>query len=161
MKPSIQPGDFLLYSGKGFFSWLIKVKTWSRFSHVEVYIGHGQTIASRDGIGVDIYWTRDKDLACVLRPNKKLDIDAGIAWAQENCILGQKYDWWGLLRFFTFGKPSMDKQFCSELATRFARASGFHPFNDKYDADTVSPGMFYSSPNLDVVWEDTDEVTNG
>lgn len=161
MKPSIQPGDFLLYSGKGFFSWLIKVKTWSRFSHVEVYIGHGQTIASRDGEGVDLYWLKLDKLAAILRPTEKLDVEAGLSWAKENAILGQKYDWWGLLRMFTIGTQSTSKQFCSELATRFARACNFQPFNRKYDADLVSPGMFYSSPHFDVVWEDTDEVTNG
>jgi hypothetical protein len=150
----LQPGDHLLYSGKGIFSWLIKVKTWSRFSHVEIYLGYDQSFASRDGKGVRVYWFRQDDLAAVLRPRKSIDTELGMKWAHENRVIGQKYDWWGLFRFFTFGTQSTTKQFCSEAAVRFDKACGFYPFHEKYDADLVSPGMFYSSPEFDVIWED-------
>ncbi len=152
--PVLKEGDCLLYSGKGIFSWLIKIKTWSKYSHVEVYIGHGQSFASRDGEGVEVYWMRGNDLAMVLRPTQAINVENGMDFIKATS--GQRYDWWGLLRFFTLGKQSTRKQFCSELATRFYNACGFYPFSKKYDADLVSPGMFASSAKFNVIWEAPD-----
>jgi hypothetical protein len=67
-------------------------------------------------------------------------------------VTGQRYDWLGLLRFFTLGQQSTDKQFCSEHATRFYRAGGFEPFSKHYDADLVSPGHFLSSAKFATHW---------
>ncbi len=140
----LAPGDCLLYSGGGFFSRLIRIKTWSPISHVEVYIGGGLSVASRDGKGVNTYPLRLDGLVTVLRPARYVDMPAALAWHQHQ--VGQKYDWWGLMRFFTIGKQSDTKQFCSEFATRFYRAGGFEPFTAEIDADLVSPGQFLYSP---------------
>lgn len=156
----LKPGDVLLYSGKGFFSRLIQIKTWSRFSHSEIYIGNSKTITSRDGKGVNTYDIDFENLSCILRPiGGSPDLSEALEF-HTTCI-GQKYDFLGLFRFFAIGKQTESKSFCSEHCTRFARkikilnATGhyFKPFNEKYDADLVSPGMFYSSPNYDIVWE--------
>jgi uncharacterized protein YycO len=145
------PGDHLLYSGQSFFARLIKLKTWSRYSHIEIYIGNSLTVTSRDGIGVRIFPFIERNLVTVLRPHGSLDLSKGIKWLDS--VVNQKYDWWGILRFFNLGKESQNKQFCSEFCTRFDRACGFKPFAEWYDADKVSPGMFHSSPNFTVIWE--------
>lgn len=161
LEPSLRPGDCLLYSGTGFFSTLIKIKTWSRFSHVEIYLGHGQAIASRDGKGVDTYQFTNKNLRAVLRPDgDRLDLSEVLKY-HATCLT-QNYDWFGLFRFFTLGKQSETKQFCSEYATRCYRkmivdGEPFKPFAECYDADLVSPGMFYSSPHFHKVWEYVEE----
>lgn len=147
----LKPGDLLLYSGHSVFSWLIKVKTWSDFSHAEVYVGTGITITSRDGLGVKYYPFEPKNLSCILRPKLPIDFSRADEWFST--IVGQKYDWWGLLRFFHFGKESKDKQFCFECCTRYYRAGGFDPFSERYDADLVSANSFYSSPNFELVWQ--------
>jgi len=49
----LQPGDLLLYPPTSLMGWLIAWKTWSRppISHVEVYLGNGQSAAARgDGV---------------------------------------------------------------------------------------------------------------
>lgn len=150
----ILPGDHLLYKGSGFWSWAIKVKTWSKYSHVELYIGNNKTFTSRDGEGVNIYDFKEDNLVAVYRPTDPINIEKGLPWMKSVC--GQKYDFWGLMRFFTIGKQSTNKQFCSEAVTRADRESDFCPFNKKYDADLVSPGMFASSPHLELVWEKID-----
>jgi len=38
MLPQMQPGDCLLYRTKGFWSWLIRVKTFSSVSHCEAVV---------------------------------------------------------------------------------------------------------------------------
>lgn len=151
MELALQPGDVLLYAGKTVFSKLIKIKTWSKFSHVEVYVDNGESVASRDGIGVGLYEIRTDDLRAILRPREEFRILDALKWFAT--VDGQKYDWTGLLAF-TWAKwqgRENNKQFCSEFATRFLRAGGVDPFNG-YDADGIAPGEFPKSPAFDILW---------
>ncbi len=147
--PVLLPGDVLLYSGRSPFSWAIKVKTWSPYSHAELYLGDNQTATSRNE-GVKTYAFTPNELALVLRPATPLDMAA--VWAFHKSCIGQQYDWFGLLRFFTLGTASKNKQFCSEYVTRLLRAGGVEPFHPDYDADSVSPGMLATSPALPTIW---------
>lgn len=154
--PELEPGDVLLYASRGFWAWVIRVKTWSPVSHVELVArepgtGHLVALASRDGQGVATYRPiRVEHLFAVLRPRDLINWTG--VWAYHNRHAGDAYDWWGLLRFVRVGKPSDAKAFCSEYVTRLLWAGGVYPFARKYDADLVSPGMFLSSPVLDEVW---------
>lgn len=151
MELALQPGDVLLYSGKTLFSRIIKIKTWSDFSHVEVYVGEGESVASRNGIGVGLYPIRTDDLRAILRPRVPFDVASAMKWFAT--VDGQKYDWTGLLAF-TWAKwqgHENTKQFCSEFATRFLRCGGCDPFNN-YDADGIAPGEFLKSPVLAILW---------
>lgn len=148
----LKPGDCLLYKPKGFFGWLIKLKTWHNIAHCELYLGDGKSAASRDGIGVGIYPWRNTELAYILRPTYPLDW-AGF-WKWFRTVNGQKYDWVGLLRFAWFqeipaGKD--DKQFCSEFLCRAYRSLSAKVFSDTDDADAIAPGDFLQSPNLTVI----------
>lgn len=136
-------GDALLYSSNGIIGHAIKWKTWSDVSHIEMYFGQGKTGASRDGQGVQTYDFTTENLAYVMRPVNPLNAK-GVLDFHTQCI-GQRYDLWGLFRFFTFGKQSLDKQFCSEYFTRACRAGGVHPFDRHVDADLISPGMYHCS----------------
>lgn len=151
-KRILRPGDHLLYRGQGLWSRLIRLKTWSPVSHIEVYLGEGRVLASRENVGVGIFDLRTDELTHVLRPLRELDLVAGRQWLHHAKVLGQRYDWWGLLRFFTIGKGKQDRQFCSELATRFDRACHFHPFHKDLDADLVDPGRFLVSPAFEHWW---------
>ena len=162
----LQPGDVLLYRGGGLFSQLIRIKTWSRFSHVEIYDGDGWSWASRNGIGVNRYPVRvdDLDTALRLRPWIPFDMVAARAWALT--VQGQGYDWVGLLSFIIAkwqGRENQ-KQFCSEFAARMFRygisaGAGLMPAGDRqkldamnYDpwrgrtADAIAPQGFDDSP---------------
>lgn len=136
----LKPGDVLLYRGSGFISWFIRVKSWSPVNHVEIYIGDGCTISARAS-GVNIFRLITDGLYEVWRPTQTLQLSKAMAWFCEKARY-QRYDWWGLFRFFNLGKPSLDKQFCSEVSMRFLRAGGVELFNPTVDADKVSPGMF-------------------
>lgn len=148
----IRAGDVLCYRGRGLFSWAIMVKTWAEVSHVELANSGASAFASRDGKGVHTY-AIDLDparLYAVLRPVQAVDMEAVRAF-HSRCI-GQKYDVWGLFRFFTWGKQSFDKQFCSEYVVRLLRHGGVEPFTPETDADLVSPGMMLTTPALRRVW---------
>jgi len=149
---ALQPGDCLLYRGRGLASLAIKIKTWSPVTHAEGYVGDGWAVASRDGLGVDTYPLRTADLYAVLRLRDREPFDLTKAMAWHETVRGQAYDWWGLFRFFTIGRQSTDKQFCFEFLTRWYRAGGATPFAEAYDADLVSGGYFLASPCFDVIY---------
>lgn len=156
----LMPGDVLLYGRTPFrksclgwfFGAVINVKTWSRFSHVEIYDGEGESLASRDGEGVGCYPLRTAQLRCVRRPGPYFDVDAVRWWFDR--VDGQKYDWLGLLCFTLAAKRgSPDKMFCSEFVTRALREGRVRPFNPALDADKVAPAQLWQTPALETVWE--------
>lgn len=151
MDITLRVGDVLLYSGTGLFSRLIRLKTWSKYSHVEVYVGDGESVASRDGIGVGLYQIRLDQLRAILRPSSDFRAVDALKWFAS--VEGQGYDWSGLFAFTAAKWQGREngKQFCSEFATRFLRAGGVDPFNG-YDADGIAPGEFRKSPALTLVW---------
>lgn len=148
-------GDLLLYQGSGFFSRLIRVKSWSEVSHCEVFFGHvdGQPVsgASRDGEGVNTYPLRSEGLFYVLRPVVPVDMAAFRAWHET--VRGQKYDWKGILVFtLAVQQGAQDKMFCSEYSTRGYRNGHFEPFSERIDADRVAPGTYLTSGRFHVAW---------
>ncbi len=152
LQVTLQRGDCLLYKPKGFFGAIIKFKSWHDVAHVEIYVGEGKSVASRDGIGVGTFPWRDTDIAYILRPSYELDWIGFWRWFKT--VDGQGYDWIGLLRFGWFksiGAGDNKKMFCSEFAARAYRAMGAHVFGDYEDCDAIAPAQFICSPNLILV----------
>lgn len=152
------PGDCLLYApGSSWVSWLIAVKTWHRISHVEVYEGINgvhHSVASRNGIGVNRYQLRTRDLCRVLRPLGPVDMAAGTTWF-EKFARHQRYDFPALLRFlWPSERPDYDpeRQICSAFAARWYRAAGVRAFAPHEDADLIAPFQFVTSPAFEEVW---------
>ena len=148
--PVIQPGDCLLYAGRSPWSWIIKVKTWSDVSHVEVALNPNYAITSREGSGVNLYPLTRTNLYAVLRPEAPIDFAAAMQWF--GTVKGQPYGYWQALRFFRLGKENRTKMMCSPCVARWYRAGGFHVFDEGFDASLVSPGMFLASPALTCIW---------
>jgi hypothetical protein len=163
---NLEPGDSLLYygddvilsprNGATFVDWLIAVKTGYWLSHVEIYAGEGMSYASRNGIGVNLYKTRQNGLKAVRRPLCGLDLDAGEKWFNE-VARGQEYDFKGLLCFYlAVRQGSLHKMFCSEFQLRFYRTCKFHPVSPEIDADRTPPSMGWISPAFITVWKKPD-----
>lgn len=148
----IKPGDCLLYRPASWIGWAIAIKTWHAVSHCEAYVGLGCSVAARgpqDGKGgVGAYGLRLDGLAHILRPRAPFDIDAAARWFHT--VEGQRYDWWGLFRFFTVGgEQPHDRMFCSEFLTRWYRNGNLEPFQPDEDADGIAPFQFLTSPMFD------------
>ncbi len=162
-EPTLEQGDVLLYRPGNlrngvmgwFFGLLITLKTWTRISHAEVYIGDNQAMASRDGKGVAKYPLRRDGLAYVLRPKAAPDMLQGFRWFYSNAN-GQKYDWMGILVFTLAVKQgAKDRMYCSEFACRFYRDGfGVPLFADTWDSDRTPPSMLLSSLALSCIWHD-------
>jgi hypothetical protein len=153
-KPPIElkPGDCLLYNTpRDVVDFCIRLKTWSPAAHCECYIGDGQSVASRNGIGVGQYSLRLDGLIAVLRPLKYFDLSDCMAYFRR--VRGQKYDFGGLMCFYLADRfKSPNRQFCSEFLTNFYRAGKFHAIQPEWSADKVAPGSFLMSPEFDWRW---------
>ena len=127
MTYALKPGDILLYTPVGIFGKLISIKTWHRISHVEVYDGHQQSVASRDGIGVGRYPIRFSQLGYILRPQVPLNLSAGRAYFAS--LDGTPYGWAALLDFIDPTDLIKGKGIvCSPFAAGFLRACGWSVF---------------------------------
>ncbi len=158
MIPDLRSGDVLLYRGSSIFSLLIGLKTWHlRTSHVEVYIGDGLSVASRDGHGVGKYPLRTKGLQYVLRP---LDFQkaAALDWFYREAN-GKPYGWLDLLNFF--GIPVNAKGLvCSPFAAKFLREGAIPVFGREH-INRIAPCSFLLTDLLEMVWDAKEPDTLG
>lgn len=154
--PEFEPADTLLYFTHDVVDWTIALKTWTKLAHVEIYVGGGMSVASRNGVGVGLYPVRWEGLAAIRRPNGYVDFKKAESWF-NNSAKGQKYDWLGLMCFTLAVKQgSPDRMFCSEFWTRWYRNAGIEPFNPDWDADRTPPSFCYVSGAFHTVWQDGD-----
>lgn len=150
----LRAGDALLYRPSDLVGWIIAVKTWARFSHVEVYVGNGMAVGSRFPEGVRSWDMRLDGLGAVLRPLHPPDLDCALQWFYTSAT-GQGYDLLGLLCFTLAVKRGHPrKMFCSEFATRFYRHGKVNVIAPHWDADRVAPGNLLMTPAFEVVWTD-------
>lgn len=154
----LKPGDCLLYGRTPirvsvlgwFFGLVINIKTWSAYSHVEIYAGNGMSFASRDGVGVGLYPFRPEQLLRRRRPKVGYCHEKAVAWFSS--VEGQRYDWKGLLCFtLAVAQGARDRMFCSEFATRFYRAGDLAVFSPETDADKVAPAQFAQTTELETL----------
>ena len=155
----IQLGDALLYFDSASpMDWAIAVKTFTKVSHIEIYVGYGKSIAARPGVGCGKYPLRRDGLVAIRRPIKPFDLNAAMAWFTRSrgvhpAPCREDYDWKGLLCFTLAVKQgSPDKMFCSELALRFYRHGKFEPFAPELDADTTPPSYFDITGACKTIW---------
>jgi len=151
--PSILlPGDIILYFTDDPVDYLIAVKTGKRVGHVEVYAGAGQSLASRNGVGVNQYPLRIDGAVCVRRPLGTFSFTAGLDWFTHTAK-GQGYDWKGLATFTSLVNEGEEgKMFCSEFAVNFSRACGYNPCNPSQPAFETSPRDFWILGTFETKW---------
>jgi len=154
----LKPGDVLLYFTHDFIDDVIAEKTGKPVGHIEVYAGDGKSMASRNGIGVNVYPLRLDGLICVRRPDGELDFATGMDWF-NTVANGQGYDFEGLLTFACITTHGHEGQmFCSEFALNFFRACGFQPFNSDQPSYETSPRDFWICGRLETIWSSNQEL---
>ena len=143
--PKLQPGDILLYGGGGIVNALIQFRTWSDVSHIEIYIGEGKSVASRNGIGVGKYPLRMNGLRRVYRPKVAFDFEKAMRWFAT--VDGTKYGWADLLRFYLIDVKTIGL-ICSEFGDMWFRAGTLPLFNTNYPEGAVCPGDYEKISDL-------------
>jgi hypothetical protein len=156
---TLEPGDVLLYSPKGLFGWIIRIKTWHKVAHCEVYIGGQESVASRDGIGVGRYPLRAAQLVtvCRMKPDAIRDraglilpfnMPKAMRWFAS--MKGTPYGWSDLIQFAGFNVDGWGIV-CSPFVARFLRNGGLDPFNGE-DPLKIAPFQFALS-NCFVIYD--------
>ena len=149
--PPLQFGDVCLYSHKGFFDTLIRLKTWSRITHVEIYESEGFSLASRNNKGVNRY-PFDPTVFEVRRP-KRMAFDRAAAWTWFKSVQGYPYGFKVLLDFYGFPIPkTYTGIICSQFADLFLQHCGCDCFPERYSAGKISPRDFDITPELTDLW---------
>lgn len=153
----MQSGDVALYSRTDPISLMVRSKTWSRYSHVEMAfterrVGSGlEMFTARLTEGVGFFPLDQSEVALVLRPVLKFDAKRALWWART--VVGQDYDVLGLAAFWFAELQGQRnrRQFCSEAVARCLRKGGADVFGGA-DCDAIAPAAFARNSLLQVVW---------
>jgi len=152
--PSIlKPGDFeLFFTEHDPVDTLIGIKTGMWIAHIEIDAGNGQSLASRNGIGVNIFPRRTSGLVCVRGPIEPFNFNAGLDWFNTKAK-GQGYDWKGLATATALTTEGEEgKMFCSEFAVNFYRACGYNPCNPSQAAWRTYPRDMWLMGTFETKW---------
>lgn len=148
----LRPGDALLYRPMSVFGVAIAMKSGHSLSHVEIYVGGGHSVASRDGLGTGYYPLRTSGLALVSRPLASIDVRGGLAWYHRQPY--RPYGWRDLAAFFDLPVPAWWSEgiVCSPFAAAFwMDGCRFPAFNARVDRARIFPFEFAEIPTVDVL----------
>lgn len=143
-----------MYSGHSLFSWLIKKKTYSQFTHVALYIGEGKQREFREFVGAQEVPLQTDNLVMIRRPKGEWRAERSQRlWDQ---VKTQGYDYVGLFLTFIAVRrgASNKKMWCSEFYARDHDYSvdGEPLFSEVTDADTVAPSDCVKSSGTRLIW---------
>jgi hypothetical protein len=150
---SIKPGSILLYSTNDLIDDVIGVTGPAK--HVELYRGNGQSLASRNGLGVNQYAFRDEGLIGVLE--SQVDVDKFCAWFDT--VRGDGYDWQGLEGFVVDKVTQQPLHwFCSAFVAKGCDRAGSPLFNPLWNPSLITPSDFLKSVALHWRWVDVSQL---
>lgn len=110
-------------------SWLIRMATWSEWSHVELVLPDGRLLgaAAPHGVQYDTMENRLRiasEVALMQLPGNE---EAVLAWATQQ--IGRPYDWLGVAGLgFHRNWEEDDAWFCSEFVGRALKEGGYEPY---------------------------------
>lgn len=160
---TIQPGSVLLYNTPDDLVDEIITRT-GPAAHVEFYEGGGQSLASRNGVGVNRYPYRVEGLLAVLPIktgwNSPTDyVKRFSTWFET--VKGQGYDWKGLEGFVVDSvTQSQAHWFCSAFVAKGSQMAGFPLFNSMWSPSLITPSDYFKTPVLKWQWVDVAQVYN-
>ena len=115
-------------------SWLIRMITWSEYSHVDLVLDDGLLIGAIAGDGVVLSKVSERAVMSskmVLMEIPVKDMPASEAFAIGQ--LGKQYDWLGVIGIgLKRNWQEDDKWSCAELVASILAAGGQRPFDSKY-----------------------------
>lgn len=162
----LQPGDFILFSGKSFISRGIKIFSGSKWSHIAIFIGNGYVIeATAAGVEKNLLApliSKAAGIAVVRIPDLSVE-NMELMKDKAYSMLGEKYDVWQLLTmapYFLLRKIGIIAPFligdkagevvCSALCAMCAMVI---PIKFAKSIKTVTPDTIYKSDKVVKVYE--------
>jgi len=152
----LQAGDILLYSGEDLVDQAILLKEGDEgpaaAAHVEIYMGHGVSYASRNGIGVNAYDFRREGLRQVRRPvlNPTFDRPAVERWFAGG-VRGLPYGFGDIAAAFNL-RLVLGGVDCSHFAASLLAVAGCQQFDATFPFNKLTPRDFKLSLESAAVW---------
>ncbi len=131
IRDKLKTGDVLLFSGRGFVSWVIRLRTWSKISHVgmvykigtNVMVWESTRLTGKDGVQISLLSVRGKRYKGRIRVRqlhtRRDNQFYGTFDKVRQETKGVKYErhWWELWGSVAFwkNKVCLAYIFCSEL----------------------------------------------
>lgn len=152
----IKLADLFFTTSHSIISWVIKERTWGKYSHVEIITKpisepHGKMeVISADAMGVVCRDIREEEREhySILTYPEMTDME------RENVVkfcfsqIGKPYDFIGLASFLLYKEMQQeDRWFCSELAYVAYKQAGIR-LQRRVKQDFVSPRDLFLSPLL-------------
>ena len=151
----LQAGDILLYAGELVDdASLVKEgdEGADAAAHVELYMGHGVSYASRNGIGVNAYAFRQEGLHQVRRPVGSATFDrAGVERWFEGGVRGLPYGWADIAAAFNLHLVTGGVD-CSHFAASLLYVAGCGQFDASYPQNKITPRDFKLSLESRRIW---------
>ena len=144
----LAPGDVLLYHGRSVFNVVTDLKTGGLVDHVEIYAGHGLSVAARSE-GFNFYNFEPIGLAKVRRPLQPFLQENADTWLQP--LRGIPYDEPGLLQFINID-ASNNGFICSCGASYYLKMGHVLLFADDYPLVKISPRDMELTRELITIW---------
>ena len=146
-------GDILLYGGADLVDRVIDWKEGEPLAggvaHIEIYAGNGQSWASRNGIGVNLYPFRPDGLQEVRRPQSRFNLAAVVKWFPF--VNGSPYGWSDIAA--TIDLPFSEKGFdCSHFAGTLLLIAECPQFDAAYPLNRITPRDFRISRESSRLW---------
>lgn len=115
-------------------SWLIRMVTWSDYSHVDIVLGGGMLIGATAPHGVRL--SRLEDRLSKASKAVMMDISRDLTNPVFDFLFSQMakpYDWLGVLGIGLHRNWQEDTRWsCAELAAKTLSVAGHNPFDDKF-----------------------------
>lgn len=139
-----------MFRGRGILSALIRWQTWSSYSHAAIVLPDGYIVeAWHRGPGVRRKLLKSTKGVDVFNVKGLTEEQSAVAEKFAMDQIGQKYDYFGVLRFLNRRKVGDNgKWFCSELVYAAFKAAGVHLLSKDTQPNMVSPGLLSRSPLL-------------
>lgn len=124
------------YEGVGLYAWLTRMRTWGKYTHVDIVLPSGLLLGAIIGEGVTRHTTH-KAKAYITYDIPVPEPERALAWVKRQ--IGKPYDLGAILGFMSRRNWSDDeKWFCSELAAQTLIVAGLPPLISA-DPFMVSP----------------------
>ena len=156
MRDNLKTGDVLLFSGRGFASWAIRIRTWNAISHVgmvyrignAVMVWESTRLTGRDGVQISLLSVRGRKYKGKIKV-RRLHVSRDNQFYKtfdkvRQETKGKKYErhWWELWGSVAFwkNKVCLTYIFCSELLGLMLKRWGF--FKRDFPENELSPADF-------------------
>lgn len=125
-------------------SWIIRIVTWSAYSHVDLILDEERIVGATAPNGVDVELIKNrlaKASKAVIMEIKDVDLDKANKFAISQ--IGKRYDWTNIIGIYLHRDWQEDDSWsCAELVAATLKVSGLQLFDNKFYSRITPQHLF-------------------